>query len=131
MSTTREALEPTGIIDGSVVQVFLAGTLAGSARFVGSRLGDYRGQPLGATPEAHEAALDGLAERLLAQGRAELSAMQREAYDDDGVDMSLIRWMLSLSPRERLRVLDERARFIEQGRAAMRNAGILVPERVE
>ena len=29
-------------------------------------------------------------------------------YSEDGVDLSLIRWMLSLSPAERLRFLEER-----------------------
>ncbi len=28
-------------------------------------------------------------------------------YSEDGVDLSLIRWMLSLSPRERLEVLQD------------------------
>lgn len=29
-------------------------------------------------------------------------------YSEDGVDLSLIRWMLSLTPAERLRFLEER-----------------------
>jgi hypothetical protein len=29
-------------------------------------------------------------------------------YSEDGVDLSLIRWMLSLTPRERLAFLEER-----------------------
>jgi hypothetical protein len=29
-------------------------------------------------------------------------------YSEDGVDLSLIRWTLSLTPAERLRFLDER-----------------------
>jgi len=29
-------------------------------------------------------------------------------YSEDGVDLSLIRWMLSLEPRERLAFLEER-----------------------
>lgn len=33
------------------------------------------------------------------------------AEDDNGVDRSLIRWMLSLTPRERLRVLAAEAAF--------------------
>jgi hypothetical protein len=79
---------------------------------------------------AHQAALDALAERLLAQAREELSAMQREAYDEEGVDVSLIRWMLSLTPLERLRTLDAQNRFVSLGRAALRSKGIPVPEGV-
>jgi hypothetical protein len=33
-------------------------------------------------------------------------------YSEDGVDLSLIRWMLSLSPVERLRVLQEHVNAI-------------------
>lgn len=33
-------------------------------------------------------------------------------YSDDGVDLSLIRWMLSLTPAERLEFLDERVRDV-------------------
>jgi hypothetical protein len=29
-------------------------------------------------------------------------------YSDDGVDLSLIRWMLSLTPHQRLRFLEDR-----------------------
>ena len=30
----------------------------------------------------------------------------RPAYSDDGVDLTLIRWMLGMAPAERLRVLE-------------------------
>jgi len=33
------------------------------------------------------------------------SSPRKVAYSDDGVDLTLIRWMLSLSPAERLHVL--------------------------
>lgn len=125
------ALEPTAVVDGSVVRVFLDGSLAGTGRFVGPRIVDYEGRRLGETDEAHRAALGTLAERLLAQARAELEAMQEEAYDEDGVDVSLIRWALSLTPLERLRALDDRNRLVARGRTALRSAGIFVPENVE
>ncbi len=34
-------------------------------------------------------------------------------YSADGVDLSLVRWMLSLTPAERLRFLDEHIQAIE------------------
>lgn len=40
------------------------------------------------------------------------SAPEPSAYSEDGVDVTLIRWMLSLSPAERLRVLQENVRAI-------------------
>jgi hypothetical protein len=33
-------------------------------------------------------------------------------YSEDGVDLSLIRWMLSLTPTERLQVLQQNVRSI-------------------
>jgi hypothetical protein len=33
-------------------------------------------------------------------------------YSDDGVDLSLIRWMLSLTPVERLKFLEQRIKDI-------------------
>ena len=34
-------------------------------------------------------------------------------YSEDGVDLSLVRWMLSLTPAERVRFLDEHVQTIE------------------
>ena len=39
-------------------------------------------------------------------------------FSDDGVDLTLIRWMLSLTPAERLRVLESNARSLETLRGA-------------
>ena len=40
-----------------------------------------------------------------------------DAYSADGVDLTLIRWMLSLTPSERLAVLDDFADFVIEARA--------------
>ena len=42
-------------------------------------------------------------------------------YSESGVDLSLIRWMLSLSPLERLQFLEERINDVREIRE--RNAG--------
>ena len=39
------------------------------------------------------------------------------AYSEDGVDLTLIRWMLSLSPAERLAVLRDFINFVSEARA--------------
>ena len=39
-------------------------------------------------------------------------------YGSDGVDVTLIRWMLSLTPAERLAVLQDFVDFIEEVKAA-------------
>lgn len=40
------------------------------------------------------------------------------AFTEDGVDLTLIRWMLSLSPAERLQVLESNIRSLESLRGA-------------
>lgn len=61
-------------------------------------------------------------------GQGKLSLMERESSrpdgraaprsegidSPDGVDVTLIRWMLSLTPEERLRVLQERENALEE-----------------
>jgi hypothetical protein len=39
-------------------------------------------------------------------------ASRQSTYSEDGVDLTLIRWMLSLSPAERLQILQENVRAI-------------------
>jgi hypothetical protein len=44
------------------------------------------------------------------------SQMQYDAhvYSDDGVDLTLIRWMLSISPAERLQVLQQNVQSLSR-----------------
>jgi hypothetical protein len=44
--------------------------------------------------------------------RGALPSSRQSAYSEDGVDLTLIRWMLSLSPAERLQILQENVRAI-------------------
>lgn len=47
------------------------------------------------------------------------------AYDEDGVDLTLIRWMLSLSPAERLQVAQESAEsLLRMRREAARSRAV-------
>jgi hypothetical protein len=54
-------------------------------------------------------------------GATRNSTERSESAGDDGVDITLIRWMLSLSPRERLRVVQDTAESILRLRNARRN----------
>jgi len=45
---------------------------------------------------------------------------QAASFSDDGVDLTLIRWMLRLTPAERLRVLQQTLRSIATLRDARR-----------
>ena len=49
-------------------------------------------------------------------------------YSEDGVDLSLVRWMLSLTPAERLQVLEQHSADLEEMRKL--NADLL-PHSVE
>lgn len=50
--------------------------------------------------------------------KAERRSQQGQEYSPEGVDLTLIRWMLSLSPAERLQVLQNAVRSILRMRAA-------------
>jgi hypothetical protein len=52
----------------------------------------------------------------------ELYAPEEPAYSPDGVDLTLIRWMLSLTPAERLEVLQGFVDSVEEIRARNRKA---------
>jgi hypothetical protein len=55
-----------------------------------------------------------LAARIAADEQAVLAAAESDAFDENGVDLTMIDWMLGLTPTERLEVL-------------RRNAAALVP----
>lgn len=44
------------------------------------------------------------------------SAADERTHSEDGVDLTLIRWMLSLTPAERLRAIESYARAILRAR---------------
>src|SRR5437879_3195469 len=95
--------EYTATIDFDRVSILRRGALVGSARWTGRRIEE---RPSGLKPEAPEeedAIFEALEAGLAGEAAAELAELQAAAYDEEGVDLTLIRWMLSLSPRERLR----------------------------
>ncbi len=44
-----------------------------------------------------------------------------DIYDDNGVDRSLVRWFLALTPYERLAALDDAVQFAELAEASRRD----------
>jgi hypothetical protein len=55
------------------------------------------------------------------QGYAQENPFAQEefsSYSEDGVDLTLIRWMLSLTPTERLKVLQQNIRSVMRLRGA-------------
>ena len=53
--------------------------------------------------------------------RNELAQPETSEYSAEGIDLTLIRWMLSLTPAERLQVLQRFVNSVEEIRA--QNAG--------
>ena len=99
--------EYTAAIDFDRVSILRHGILVGHGRWTGRRILD---RPSGLKPEApeeEEAIFSALEAGLVEEAAAELAEMQSSAYDEQGIDLTMIRWMLSLTPRERLRALDD------------------------
>ena len=48
-----------------------------------------------------------------------------DTFSDDGTDLTLIRWMLSLTPDERLQVLEDHVAFLQDLRDA--NSAVQIP----
>jgi hypothetical protein len=104
--------EYTATIDLDRVRIFRNGRLVGTGRWTGRRIED---RPSGVSPDApgeEEKIFAALEAGLLEEAAQEVAEMQAQAYDDDGVDRTLIRWMLSLTPRERLKVLEDHNRSL-------------------
>jgi hypothetical protein len=102
----------TASIDRDRVLIFRDGALVGTGRWTGRRIED---RPSGVSLEApgeEETIFAALEAGLREEAAREVAEMQAQAYDEDGVDRSLIRWMLSLTPRERLRVLEDHNRSL-------------------
>lgn len=53
-----------------------------------------------------------MAKRTAAKRRGRKAPLANPAYSEDGVDLTLIRWMLSLTPAERLDVLQQHVRSV-------------------
>jgi len=48
-------------------------------------------------------------------------------HSEDGVDLTLIRWMLSLTPAERLQVLQRHIQSVEEVRARNQQDNVMLP----
>jgi hypothetical protein len=54
----------------------------------------------------------------------EIPVIPEDAFSEEGVDRTLIRWTLSLTPRERLMVLQRFVEFVYKVRNAGNSAGL-------
>jgi hypothetical protein len=99
-------------VDLDRVMIFRNGVLAGTGRWTGRRIEDRPSGLVAGTPDEEARLFAALEAGLVEEAAREVAEMQARAYDEDGVDRTLIQWMLSLTPRERLRVLEDHNRSL-------------------
>lgn len=104
-------------VDRNDALVFRETVLVGRARWTGSRIEGLSAPLIPAAPDEDEAAraarlaeeeavLAELARTVREEEEAAIAALHANAYDAEGVDLTLIDWLLHLTPRERLDVLE-------------------------
>ncbi|MFT3770777.1 MAG: hypothetical protein QM820_35590 [Minicystis sp.] len=104
-------------VDRTQVLVFRENVLVGRARWTGEHIVDLSAPLLPEAPgedegaraarlAEQEAILAELARELAAEEAAAVAALHANAYDAEGVDLTLIDWLRSLTPAERLDVLE-------------------------
>jgi hypothetical protein len=107
----------TARVDRTEVLVLRETVVVGYGRWTGERIVDLRPPLLPAPPGEDEAAraarlaeeeaiLEALSQQLAAEERAAVARLHEEAYDAEGVDRSLIAWILHMPPAERFDVLE-------------------------
>lgn len=93
-------------VDRHQVRVFRNDALVGTGRWTGTRIEDFSpSRPLDPAFDTSTLLAD-LAEALALEESSIITAMQANAYNEDGVDLTLIDWILAMSPRERFDVLE-------------------------
>jgi hypothetical protein len=112
-----EARAYTARVDRDQALVLRENVVVGYGRWTGARIEALTGELIPAPPGEDEAAraarlaeeagiLDALAREIAAEEAAAVAALHANAYDAEGVDLTLIDWLLRMSPRERLDVLE-------------------------
>jgi hypothetical protein len=96
-----EALEL--LVDRHRVEVHAGGRVLGVGRWTGHRIVER------SASELSEGEWDLIAQRLAREEATALEAAAASAHDESGVDLTLIDWMLTLTPTERLEVLRRHA----------------------
>lgn len=93
-------------VDRHQVRVFRNDALVGTGRWTGTSIEDFD-SPLDLDVGSDDSAvLAELAQALQQEELTFITAINANAYNSDGVDLTLIDWILAMSPRERFDVLE-------------------------
>ncbi len=101
-------------VEGNQVSIFRGTICIAVAKWTGRRILGIPKSFSQETDDGEQALIRAIEQGLIAEAEAELAAMNAAAYDENGEDISLTRWMLSLTPGERLRVMEEHRASIQR-----------------
>jgi hypothetical protein len=93
-------------VDRTQALVFREHVLVSRGRWTGSSIENLTDPLVPGAPEEEAAILAALAKDLAEEERARVAALAASACDAEGIDLTLIDWLLHLTPRERLDVLE-------------------------
>jgi hypothetical protein len=93
-------------VDRHQVLVFRDNVLVGRGRWTGAAIEGVEPPLLPDAPGEEAAILASLGQEIAREEAAAVAALHANAYNSDGIDLTLIDWILRMSPRERFDVLE-------------------------
>lgn len=93
-------------VDRHQALVFRDNVLVGKGRWTGTTIEDVSPPLLPGAPDEEAALLASLGQTLAREEAEAVAALHANAYNADGIDLTLIEWILGLTPRERFDVLE-------------------------
>jgi len=93
-------------VDRHQVFLFRDQVLVGKGRWTGTTIEELDPPLLSDSPSEDAALLASLAEALAQEEAAAIAEINANAYDANGIDLTLIEWILRMTPRERFDMLE-------------------------
>ncbi len=93
-------------VDRHQVFLFRDHVLVGTGRWTGTTIEELNPPLLSDSPERTAALLTSLAEALAQEEAVAVAEINANAYDANGIDLTLIEWILRMTPRERFDMLE-------------------------
>ena len=86
-------------VDRHQVLLFRDHVLVGTGRWTGTTIEELNPPLLSDSPSDDAALLTSLAEALAQEEAAAIAEINAKAYDANGIDLTLIEWILGMTPR--------------------------------